>query len=148
MEGLLITLGLLAAGYFFGRRREKKHFESLVEREKSTLYLPLKSSKNFSHTPSETRMFMGSVVIGQDYFKMISSGLRSLVGGRMHSYESLIDRGRREAILRLKEEAIHWGAQEVINLRIETSSISSGKSRGNNQAAGSVEVMAYATAGK
>ena len=51
-----------------------------------------------------------------------------------------MDRARREAILRLKESCLD--ATQIINLRIETSSIYKGK---GNQI-GSVEVFAYATA--
>ncbi|MFT5162439.1 MAG: hypothetical protein ACI9FJ_001015, partial [Alteromonadaceae bacterium] len=47
---------------------------------------------------------------------------------------------RREAILRLKESCP--GANQVINLRIETSSIT----KGNANQIGAVEVLAYATA--
>jgi uncharacterized protein YbjQ (UPF0145 family) len=51
-----------------------------------------------------------------------------------------LDRARREAILRMKESCKK--ADEIINLRIETSSISKGRGR----SIGSVEVLAYATA--
>jgi uncharacterized protein YbjQ (UPF0145 family) len=45
----------------------------------------------------------GSVVVSVDYFKRFLAGLRTLVGGRVTSYETLLDRARREAILRCKE---------------------------------------------
>ena len=54
--------------------------------------------------------------------------------------KTLLDRARREAILRLKESCS--GATQVINLRIETSSIS----KGEGDSIGSVEVLAYGTA--
>jgi uncharacterized protein YbjQ (UPF0145 family) len=57
------------------------------------------------------------------------------------SYESLVDRARREAILRMKEQAIERGAVVVTNVRIETSSIS----KGQGKAIGSIEVLAYGT---
>ena len=82
----------------------------------------------------------GNAVISVDYFKRVAAGLRKLFGGNLTTYETLVDRARREAILRLKESC--QGATQIINLRIETSSISQGKS---NQI-GSVEVLAYATA--
>ncbi len=56
-------------------------------------------------------------------------------------WQMTIDRGRREAVLRMKEEAIAWGASQVVNIRFETSHIS-GQS---NQQSGCVEVMAYGT---
>jgi hypothetical protein len=58
----------------------------------------------------------------------------------MKPYETLLDRARREAVLRLKESCP--GAVQIINLRIETSSIS----KGSKNQIGCVEVLAYATA--
>ena len=45
-----------------------------------------------------TVLVAGSVVISEDYFKRIVSSLQSLFGGRLRSYESLVDRARREAV--------------------------------------------------
>ena len=84
----------------------------------------------------------GNVVVSVDYFKRFLAGLRALVGGRIRSYESLVDRARREAILRMKEQAMERGAIVVTAVRIETSSIS----KGQGQAIGSIEVLAYGTA--
>ncbi len=78
------------------------------------------------------------------FFQKFVAGLRSLFGGRLQSYESLLDRARREAILRMKESALEIGAKVIINVRIETASISKSSSRNNG--IGSVEVVAYGTA--
>ena len=68
--------------------------------------------------------------------------LRNILGGRVVAYESLLDRGRREALLRVKEQAIAWGATEILNVRYETSTIG-----GNNQKGiAAIEVIAYGTA--
>ena len=53
-----------------------------------------------------------------------------------------LERARREAILRMKEDAHRLGANMVINVKLETASISKGAA---NQI-GSVEVYAYGTA--
>jgi uncharacterized protein YbjQ (UPF0145 family) len=87
-------------------------------------------------------MVTGSVVISVDYFKRFVAGLRKLVGGRVTTYETLLDRARREAILRMKERAKDLGAYIVFNVKIETASIS----KGRKQTVGSVEVLAYGTA--
>jgi uncharacterized protein YbjQ (UPF0145 family) len=84
----------------------------------------------------------GSVVISVDYFKRFLASLRTLIGGRVTSYESLLDRARREAILRMKEEASKLGADKVFNIKLETSSISK-SAKGK---VGSIEVLAYGTA--
>ena len=73
------------------------------------------------------------------------ASLKLLFGGKITTYESLLDRARREALLRLREQARVRNAFVVINTRIETSSIS--KSSGRNEGSvGSVEVLAYGTA--
>jgi uncharacterized protein YbjQ (UPF0145 family) len=85
-------------------------------------------------------MVFGSVVISVDYFKRVFSALINVFGGDLKPYETLLDRARREAVLRLVESCPD--ADEIINLRIETSSISKGA---KNQV-GCVEVVAYGTA--
>ena len=47
----------------------------------------------------------GECVISGDYFKNFVAGLKNLFGGRLTTFESVIDRGRREAILRMREKA-------------------------------------------
>jgi len=89
-------------------------------------------------------MVSGSVVISIDYFKRLLGNLRNLFGGRVKAYESLLDRARREAVLRMKEEAQARGGEMITNLRMETSTLTgSANQRGQ---IGSVEVIAYGTA--
>ncbi len=143
---LIVFLILLAAGYFLGSAAEARHYRSIEQRERILNKLPAIASK---HLPknidiTETRLVTGNVVISIDYFKRFIASLRNLVGGRVSSYESLIDRARREAILRMKMEAKNMGATMVFNIKMETSSIYKGA---KNQI-GSVEILAYGTAVK
>lgn len=142
MENILVLLVLIALGYFFGRHAEARHFRSIEKREAELIALPCTSNKNpmLDKPVHKSHLVQGSVVISVDYFKRLLAGLRSLFGGRVSAYETLLDRARREAVLRLKESAP--GASEIINLRIETSSIS----KGNQNQIGSVEILAYGTA--
>ena len=140
---LIIIASLTALGYFFGRIAERKHFESIRLREaqfKDILVF------NERHLPvGDWRggpLVGGNVVISVDYFKRVVAGLRALFGGRLTTYESLLERARREALLRMKEDARRYGADMVINVRLETASIS----KGNGDQIGSVEVYAYGTA--
>ena len=89
---------------------------------------------------------MGSVVVSIDYFKRIWAALRTILGGRVRAYETVLDRGRREAILRMKEEAARFGAQAVVNVRIETSQLSNVNDK--NKGIGACEILAYGTAVK
>lgn len=143
MIDLLIFLTLLALGYGFGHYAEKKHYRSLIEREKHYNGLPAVASR----TPPmdvnyEQQLVVGSVVVSIDYFKRFLANLRNLFGGRVTAYETLLDRARREALLRMKAQAESAGATLVFNVKYETSSISKG--RRNN--IGSIEMLAYGTA--
>ncbi len=142
MEQLILFVVLIFLGYFFGSRAEKKHLASIRKREITFQHLPtimLKKPLN-PQDIADYRMVNGSVVISIDYFKKFVASLVNLFGGSISSYESLVDRARREAILRMKAEA--GDASEIINLRIETSSIS----KNAQQSVGAVEVIAYGTA--
>ncbi|MFG6104725.1 heavy metal-binding domain-containing protein [Leptothoe sp. EHU-05/26/07-4] len=140
---LLVFLILIGVGYFIGNRRERKHYEDIKRREKQSLHVPVMSwgAKQDLPYAHESELFVGSVVIANDYFKTVSAALRNLVGGRVTVYETLIDRGRREAMLRMKESAMEWGASQVLNIRFETSNIAGQSSAGM----GAVEIMAYGT---
>ncbi len=141
---IIIFFVLLALGYFFGQSIEKKHYRSIIKREAQLRSIPVIASKILpdEFLPCQTELVSGNVVISVDYFKKFVAGLRSIVGGRLTSYESLIDRGRREAILRMKQEARKLNADYVFNIKMETSSIS----KGGGNSIGSVEVLAYGTA--
>ncbi len=144
MDGLTITLILLVLGYVFGKLAEGRHYRSIQVREELLVRLPTTSCKQplRTGTPiSHAELVHGHVVISIDYFKRLLAGLRNFFGGTVRSYETLLDRARREAVLRLKESCPT--ANEIINLRIETSSISKGRS---DDRVGSVEVLAYGTA--
>ncbi|MDH5613001.1 MAG: YbjQ family protein [Gammaproteobacteria bacterium] len=144
MSDLIVFVTLLGLGYFFGRIAEKKHYKSIIKREKQYRDILAISSRILpvSSTPMEACLVAGSVVVSVDYFKRFLSGLRALIGGRVIAYESLLDRARREAVLRMKKQARDLNANMVFNIKFETSSISK-NARGG---IGSVEVLVYGTA--
>ena len=92
---------------------------------------------------ASSQLVSGSVVVSLDYFKRIIAGLRSLVGGRIKTYEPLLDRARREALLRLVESAQASGCDAVFNVRLETSRLANGSRNGNGIAG--IEMLAYGT---
>jgi len=144
MADLIVVSALLALGYFFGRFYEKRHYKSIIKREAEYRHIAAIASRipPVSQSPVESMLVTGSVVISVDYFKRFLAALRSLIGGKVVSYETLLDRARREAILRMKQRANDSGANHIFNIKLETASISK-NARGN---IGSVEVLAYGTA--
>jgi len=142
MVGFLAFLVLLAVGFVFGRMAEANHFRSLNQREQDLAYITLTSTKKLPDGYRASAFVTGNVVISIDYFKRIAAALRGLVGGQIKSYATLLERARREAVLRMKEQAAAQGARHIANVRIETSSVFKNAKTG----AGSLEVYAYGTA--
>ena len=136
-----VFIALLAIGYFAGRINERRHYASIRSREKQ--YQDILAF-TFRFPPDriaaqQAFLVTGTVVISADYFKTFVAGLRNLVGGRFRSFESLMERARREALLRLKAEARRRGARLVVCVRFESTTITRGW-------APSIEVFAYGTA--
>ncbi|MDT8420845.1 MAG: heavy metal-binding domain-containing protein [Desulfuromonadales bacterium] len=143
---LLIFLTLLLLGYIAGSLSERRHYRSIETREQELVRLAVVTAEGRFDPEKVKDAFLvnGSVVISTDYFKRLLAILRNIFGGRVKAYESLVDRARREAILRMKEQARAGGAQMVVNLRLETATI--GRSANRKKRIGSVEAMAYGTA--
>ncbi|MDQ2078375.1 YbjQ family protein [Marinimicrobium sp. ABcell2] len=142
---VVFVLLLLATGFFSGRYLERKHYARIIEDETAPGQVMVFAERlPPPRLPApQTQLVMGSVVISVDYYKRFIAGLRQLIGGRLNSYESLIDRARREALLRMRAEAKKLGAQQVFNIKFETAAISG---RGRENSVGSLEVLAYGTA--
>jgi len=147
MIELCIFLFPIALGFIAGSIAESRHYRSIREREGKLLKLPAVTSKNLTDPEVEiaqSHLVAGSVVVSVDYFKRILASFRNIFGGEVKTYLTLIDRGRREAILRMKEQA--RTADIILNLRIETSVI--GQTANRKNSVGSIEVLAYGTAVK
>lgn len=158
MEGYLEQLELflnfgaplliLMIAYFIGSHLEKRHFRSIREREAKLLNFPVVSFDTMPEdwNVSRSDMVVGSIVISLDYFKRVIAGLRGLIGGRIKTYEPLLERARREALLRMSEEARLQGYDAIFNVRLETSRLANSSKDGNGVAG--VEMLAFGTAVK
>ena len=83
-------------------------------------------------------MVSSNVVISNDYFKYVIANIQNFFGGRLSSYETVVERARREAIVRLKLEAEKIGSSQIMGLRLSTTEL--------GMQGGMVEVFAYGTA--
>lgn len=140
----LVPVVLIIIGFATGRYVERRHFRRLAVREAA---LKDMSVCNLRQVASRSKvrdsfLVMGSAVIATDYFKVFAAGLRGLFGGEMKTYRSLMGRARREALIRLLEDAKKRGCVSVWNVRFETSTIQGKRSPGG------VEVLVYGTAVK
>ncbi|MDM8514902.1 heavy metal-binding domain-containing protein [Desulfobacterales bacterium HSG16] len=135
-----LPVGFIILAMITGSILENRHFKNIEKREADQHRISILTTREYpKENIAETRMVSGSVVVSVDYFKRFLASLRNIFGGEVSSYCSLLDRGRREAILRMKEQ---WSdADLIVHLRVETSSIS----KGNKKSIGSTEVLAYGT---
>ena len=145
MLQIIIFLALLGLGFGVGKHLEHKHFMSILQRERDLSHIVAFSAKRPPDTFSNQFLVQGSVVVSSDYFKQFLSSWRLFFGGRLKSYETLLERARREAILRMKQQAQSRHANAIFNVKLETSVISD--QSGKNGAVGTVEILAYGTAG-
>jgi len=131
---------LLVLGYVFGQIAERRHLKQLIKREGEANNLPAIASR---HAPEDDhydcKLVSGNVVVASDYFKSFLAGLINIFGGRVTPFESMLDRARREALLRMKAQAESVNARYVFNVKYETTRVSFGQR-------GAMEVMAYGTA--
>ncbi|HCI75455.1 MULTISPECIES: YbjQ family protein [Psychrobacter] len=132
---------LFAAGWFFGSRHERQHLAQLSVAEQELSHIMVSSERFYVPklvANTEGELVLGSVVIAQDYFKMIIARLLSIFGKNLTTYETLLDRARREALVRMRTEAQAKGYNHIYGLRLEVSNI--------NQLGSMVEAIAYGTA--
>jgi uncharacterized protein YbjQ (UPF0145 family) len=144
VHNLLFFIALISVGYLAGTLAERYHYRSIDRREKIFLNLPAVNIKTVYYPDDKIKsaeLVYGSAVISIDYFKRFTASLRNIFGGTVKSYESLIDRARREAILRMKETA--GDSKIIVNVRIETSTIGR---NANKKGVGCLEAIAYGTA--
>lgn len=134
---------LLLLAWWIGAQIEKSHYASIRQREARWAHLPAVPTRTIEdgRTVAEARLVLGGVVIANNHFKKFVAGLRQFFGGRVQAYESLLDRARREAILRMKESCPE--AHAILNLRLETSTISQDEP---GKGISGVEVLAHGTA--
>ena len=78
----------------------------------------------------------GSTIKTKDIIKDIGAGLKSMVGGKLGSYEKLMDEARSEAIEQMVSQAEALGANAIVGVRFESTEV----------AAGAAEILAYGTA--
>ena len=146
MPFLLGTLVLIVGTYFLGRWIERRHFDSIEEREKELADITM---TDLREPPAGVRLehgqlVTGATVVAADYFKSFAASIRTIFGGEMRSLERMVERARRESVLRMLAEARGLGADAVYNVRIDTSTIG-GKRSGSTAG---VEVLASGTAVK
>ena len=136
-----IFIILFSVGWFFGRRHERAHLNDLAKSEKVLGHIIVSNERFYQPQLAEHshgELVIGSVVIAQDYFKMIVAGIMNLFGLNLTTYETLLDRARREALVRMRLQAKYLSYNQIYGVRLEVTNI--------NQMGSMVEAIAYGTA--
>lgn len=113
-------------GFIFGRYAEKKHIRNLGEREKACSGFSVTDIKSFPAIATDSitpKLFTAEVTIASDYYKRFAGGIKGIFGGEIKSYASLMQRARREAVLRLIEQAKSEGYNAICNIRLDSADI-------------------------
>jgi len=137
---LAITAGLVLLGYLVGSYRERNHLADLDRREvaaASVIVVDVKQTPD-GITAGGGQLVAGGVVIAADYFKSFLAAWRNLIGGEVKTYQTMLSRARREARLRMIEEARALGSELVVNVRFEWSDV--------GPRTASAEILCYGTA--
>lgn len=140
LSGFLVvgmSIVTLLGAFFIGSWQEKRHFQRLEQAEDELSGILVTDLKHFPQNwqADGASLVCGEVVIANDKFKTWIAGWINLTGGRVFSYETLLERARREAIVRMMRDAQALDANAVWNVRILTSVIGGG-----------VEAVAFGTA--
>ena len=71
-------------------------------------------------------MVSGSTIKTKNVGKDIGAGLKSLVGGKLGSYEKLMEEARVEAIDKMVAQAEAMGANAIVGVRFESTEVMQG----------------------
>ncbi len=143
---LLILLGLTV-----GKVTERRHFARLDRAEfayKDVLTSTVRTYPGGADAGLPPVMVAANVVISADYLMSLLAAIRKIIGGRVRSYERVMERARREATVRILREAQLQGYDAVCNIRLETTDLIGSRNKNKKKATAMASVYAYGTAYK
>lgn len=148
MEFLNLAVGgaTLMLAWISGSILERRHLKNLLllERGSQDVLAVTVEDVPAGWDVEACELVMGNVVISQDYFKRFAASIKGIFGGNIGVFEPLLERARREALIRMKGVAHARGYDTIMNVRIETSRMASARRDGKGTAG--VEILAYGTA--
>lgn len=116
---------LMILGVICGTAAERRHFSDLQRREDSRSHFIRTQNRQFVEPIDglPPTLLCSETVIANDYFKRFKAGLRTFFGGEVRSYNSLMERARRETLMRLIEQAEAMGYNAICNVRLEPADV-------------------------
>ena len=127
---------------------EKSHQDAIsrrmVSREKAGKEILNTINGGYRGDVSSSGLVHANGVFGPSHWQLLIAFFNNLVGGSVTSFQQVISAGRAEVMQRLREQAEAQGWDEVINVRIDTSSMTP-QSQNNKNTVRGVEIFAYGT---
>jgi len=114
LSNLLAEVGLsiffplmtLIIGGIWGRIGQQRHFKHMDKAEESLSDIILFNSKPKNLVNAQQAIFVqGNVVMSIDYFRFFLGSWRNMLGGKVSTFQINLERGRREAIIRMRQMA-------------------------------------------
>jgi len=141
---LIVPPSLIFLGLVAGKINERNHLRDMERREALLTHILVTDLRTTAPDidPGRTpALVTGEVVIATDYLKTFLAGLRGIFGGELGSFLTLVTRARKEALLRLKEEALQQGYNAICNVRMDPADI------GGNTAQRGIPMVAMIASG-
>lgn len=131
----LISLLFLPVIWLWGGSVEKKHLEELAAREAQVKDILLSTLEEPEADVSvlPPKVVSGEAVISSDYFKSWLWGFRNFFGGESTTFSVLVERARREALLRMVEAAKREGYTAICNVRFDSVDLAGSATNANGQ---------------
>jgi len=134
----LQTIAIGVVGWTIATLFERQHLKQMGMREQLLHDIKVSTNKEAGADAESGIMIYGSVVVAHDFFRTLVIQFRKLIGGNIKAYERLVARGRREAFIRLREDARLRGFDKIINVRFAGSHVA-------GRFISAVEMVAYGT---
>lgn len=124
---VILFLGLpvvfVIAGFTVGWLNETRHFGRLEAGERECASILATNTGSFPPDATQASIVLSEVVIATDYSRSLFGRLRKIFGGELRGYRRMMILARREAILRLRQQAMARGFAGVANIRLQAADI-------------------------
>ncbi|MCL1887721.1 MAG: YbjQ family protein [Kiritimatiellaeota bacterium] len=146
--GVILPLALVPLWFLLGRWMENRHLRDLARREQAAAgMLRTSLGRPGGMNPRQTpTLVIGETVVASDKFKTFLFAWRNVIGGESKTFTRLYARARREATLRMLEEAERLGYNAVCNVRYDAVDIAGNTMNRGKQQQPMAVCMAVGTA--
>ena len=146
--GMAFSVGPILFSWLYGNYYQSNKVKNLLARENAFLAQHGQDNiHSISHLiPSQPitncGLVMANISVGTSWWQTMIGRFHAMIGGNITMFDRVLNYGRKEALQRLREQALQQGWDNVINVRLETSRIVSSSNQGKSSA---FEILAYGT---